>query len=378
MKVTLIANDTMFIYNLRREILAKLVADGHEVTVLAQFLSHEKELEAIGCKLYDLPISRRGANPVDDVILLWKFLVKLRKLQPDVVLTNNIKPNVYAGMACRILGIRYIPNITGLGTAVEYPGKLQQLTTFLYKIGVAGAESIFFQNEENLRFFKDRGMMPKKAKIHLLPGSGVNLQTHPLFPYIPEETIHFLYVARLLKEKGIELLLNAAERIARNHSNVIFHICGGCDDEKYLESVRKAEEAGYLQYHGQQKDMVPFFRQAHCVVHPSYYPEGMSNVLQEAAASGRPVIATDRSGCRETVDPGISGYLIPIKDEDALVEALEDFLNQSWESRRAMGEAGRRKMEREFDRQIVVKMVTDEVNVGHKQGSETCGLQKAD
>ena len=362
MKVTLIANDTMFIYNLRREILAKLVADGHEVTVLSQFLSHEKELEEIGCKLLNLQISRRGANPLDDVKLLWQFLRHLRKLRPDVVLTNNIKPNVYAGMACRLLGIRYLPNITGLGTAVENPGKMQLLTTRLYKIGVAGADSIFFQNEENLRFFQERGMMPKRAKILLLPGSGVNLQTHPLLPYTPEETVHFLYIARLLKEKGIELLLSAAKRIAREHPNVMFHVCGGCDDDKYLKAVREAEAAGYLQYHGQQKDMVPFFEQAHCLVHPSYYPEGMSNVLQEAAASGRPVIATDRSGCRETVDPGVSGYLIPIKDEEALVEALEDFLNQSWESRREMGEAGRRKMEREFNREIVVKMVTDEVN----------------
>ena len=365
MKVTLIANDTMFIYNLRREVLAKLVADGHEVTVLSQFLSHEKELEDIGCKLYDLPISRRGANPLDDVKLMVHFLRLLGQIRPDVVLTNNIKPNVYAGMACRLLGIRYIPNITGLGTAVEFPGKMQQLTTRLYKVGVAGADSIFFQNEENLRFFEERGLMPKKAKVHLLPGSGVNLQTHPMLDYTPDETVHFLYVARLLKEKGIELLLNAAKRIASEHPNVMFHICGGCDDPKYLEAVGEAVAAGYLRYHGQQKDMLPFFRQAHCVVHPSYYPEGMSNVLLEAAASGRPVIATDRSGCRETVDPGVSGYLIPIQDEEALVQALEDFLSQSWESRREMGEAGRRKMEKEFDRQIVVKMVADEVNVNN-------------
>lgn len=355
MKITLIANDTTFIYNLRREILIKLVEDGHEVTVLTQYLSHVKELEEIGCKLHDLPISRRGANPVDDLKLMGQFYRLLRQIGPDVVLTNNIKPNVYAGMACRLLGIRYIPNITGLGTAVEYPGKMQQLTTRLYKMGVAGADCIFFQNEENQRFFEERGLMPKKARVYLLPGSGVNVQSHPQLGYTEDETVHFLYVARLLKEKGIELLLAAAERIALNHPNVMFHICGGCDDPKYLEAVKQAEAAGYLRYHGQQKDMLPFFRQAHCVVHPSYYPEGMSNVLLEAAASARPVIATDRSGCRETVDPGRSGYLIPIKDEDALVQALEDFLRLSWEERRAMGEAGRRKMEQEFDRKIVVR-----------------------
>ena len=354
MKITLIANDTTFIYNLRREVLAGMIGEGHSVTVVSQSLSHREALENMGCKLCDIPIGRRGTNPLDDFKLLGQFLRILRKESPDVVFTNNIKPNVYAGMACRILGIPYIPNITGLGTAVEFPGKMQQLTTRLYKCGVAGADAIFFQNEENLRFFEGRKMMPKKAKVVLLPGSGVNLQTHPVLPLTPEDTVHFLFVARLLKEKGIELYLSAAKRIAQKHPNVMFHICGGCDDPKYLEHVQEAEADGYIQYHGEQKDMIPFFQQAHCVVHPSYYPEGMSNVLLEAAASGRPVIATDRSGCRETVEAGVSGYLIPVRDEEALVEALEDFMSLSWEDRREMGLAGRAKMEREFDRKIVV------------------------
>lgn len=355
MKITLIANDTTFIYNLRREILAKLVEEGHQVTVLCQFLSHREALEQIGCKLYDIPIGRRSTNPLADLRLLWKFFRMLREIKPDVVFTNNIKPNVYAGIVCRVLSIKYIPNITGLGTPVENPGKLQFLATRLYKCGVAGADSIFFQNEENVRFFEQHNMMPKKSRVCLLPGSGVNLQAHPVLPYSPDDVVHFLFVARLLKEKGIELYFSAAKRIAGKYPNVVFHICGGCDDPKYLELVNEAEWVGSIQYHGEQKDMLPYFQMAHCVVHPSYYPEGMSNVLLEAAASARPVIATDRSGCRETVDAGKTGYLIPIEDEEALVQALEDFLNLTWEERAQLGHAGRKKMEQEFDRQIVVQ-----------------------
>ena len=294
MKITLIANDTTFIYNLRREVLEKLVEEGHQVTVLCQFRSHREALEQIGCQIYDIPIGRRSTNPLADIRLLYNFFQVLKKINPDVVFTNNIKPNVYAGIDCRMLGIKYVPNITGLGTPVENPGKL-----------------------------------------------------------------HFLFVARLLKEKGIELYLSAAKRIVQNHPNVMFHICGGCDAPKYHKIVKEAENAGYLQYHGEQKDMSPYFQMAHCVVHPSYYPEGMSNVLLEAAASGRPIIATDRSGCRETVDAGKSGYLIPIKDEDALVAALEDFLGLTWEERAALGNAGRMKMEHEFDRQMVVRKYMD-------------------
>ena len=205
MKITLIANDTTFIYNLRREVLAKLVEEGHQVTVLCQFLSHREALEQIGCRLYDIPIGRRNTNPLADLRLLYNFFQMLKKINPDVVFTNNIKPNVYAGIACRVLGIKYIPNITGLGTPVENPGKLQFLATRLYKYGVAGADTIFFQNEENVRFFEQHNMMPKKAQICLLPGSGVNLQAHPELPYLPGDVVHFLFVARLLKEKGIEL-----------------------------------------------------------------------------------------------------------------------------------------------------------------------------
>ena len=359
MKITLIANDTTFIYNLRREVLAKLVEEGHQVTVLCQFRSHQEALEQIGCRLYDIPIGRRNTNPWADLKLLYHFFQMLRKINPDVVFTNNIKPNVYAGIACRVLGIQYIPNITGLGTPVENPGKLQFLATRLYKYGVAGADTIFFQNDENMRFFEQHHMMPKNSHVCLLPGSGVNLQAYPELPYSPGDVVHFLFVARLLKEKGIELYLSAAKRVAQNHPNVMLHICGGCDDPKYYERVKEAENAGYLQYHGEQKDMRPYFQMAHCVVHPSYYPEGMSNVLLEAAASGRPVIATDRSGCRETVDAGKSGYLIPIKDEEALVAALEDFLGLTWEEREALGHAGRMKMEHEFDRQMVVQKYMD-------------------
>lgn len=355
MNIVLIANDTTYVYNLRREVLAEMIAQGHRVTVLSQFLAHKEALEQMGCALVDVRNSRRGTNPLADLKLMGRYLRILGTIKPDMVFLYNIKPDIYAGLVCRLLGIRYAPNVTGLGTAVEYPGKMQQLTTRLYKWGVAGADCIFFQNGENLRFFQERKLLPRKGRICLLPGSGVNLQTHPPLPYEPGETVHFLFVARLLKEKGIELYLAAAKRIARNHPNVMFHICGGCDDEKYLEVTREAEEAGYARYHGEQKDMLPFFRMAHCVVHPSYYPEGMSNVLLEAAASARPVIATDRSGCRETVDAGVSGYLIPTRDEEALVQALEDFLALSWADREKMGRAGREKMEREFDRQIVVR-----------------------
>ena len=205
-------------------------------------------------------------------------------------------------------------------------------------------------------------MLRKGCPPHMLPGSGVSLKQHRFMPYPnSDDTIHFLFIARILKEKGIDLYLHAAEQICRSHKNVVFHICGLCDDSNYIKRLLEAEKNGFVIYHGEQKNMAPFFEKAHCIVHPSYYPEGMSNVLLEAAAHGRPIITTNRAGCRETVNDGKSGYIIPIKDEDALVNALEKFLSLSWEQKRDMGLAGRKKIEREFDRQLVVKAYIEEI-----------------
>ena len=362
LKVLVLANDTTYAFNLRDELLERLVSDGNEVVVASQPLLYQDELKDMGCRLIDIETNRHGKNPLSDLGLLSKFKKLLKTEKPDMVLTYNIKPNVYGGMACKSLKIRYIPNITGLGTAVEYPGMMQKLTTRLYKSGVAGASCIMFQNDENLAFFAEHKMLKQGVRTRLLPGSGVNLNKHKAMPY-PEnsDTINFLFIARVLKEKGIDLYLNSAKRIYEKHKNVVFHICGLCDDESYLGLLDEAEKSGYIKYHGQQKDMIPFFEMAHCIVHPSYYPEGMSNVLLEAAAHCRPIIATDRSGCRETVDDKKSGFIVPIKDEEALVNALEAFLAMPYDQKRDMGLAGRAKIEKEFDRQFVVGAYLEEI-----------------
>ena len=362
MHIVMIANETNFVFNLRKEVLAGFVKNGHRVSVVCQILSFREQLEEMGCQLVDVKTDRQGTNPLSDIGLFWSYLKALRKLKPDVVFTNNIKPNVYGGLACRLLGIKTIPNITGLGNPVENPGRFQKFFIWLYKIGVSNATCVLFQNQENVDFFRSRNMLNKKSRICLLPGSGVSLETHKAMAYPSEGVTHFLFIARILKEKGIDLYLTAAEHFRAQRQDVVFHICGGCDDERYLSILEDAQNRGIVEYHGQQKDMLPFYAQAGWIVHPSYYPEGMSNVLLEAAAHARPIIATDRSGCRETVDDGVTGYVIPIKDSAALIAALEQFLSLSHQQRIDMGLAGREKMEREFDRQIVVEKYLEELS----------------
>lgn len=353
MKIVLLANNTTHVYNSRAALLQQILSAGHQVIIVSQFRTFQSELMSMDCDLINVNINRRHKNPLQDVRLLLRYLSILRQEQPEAVLSFNIKPNVYGGMACRHLGIRFLPNVTGLGTALEYPGPLQALTCALYRIGVSRADCIFFQNRSNQDFFASHRLISPGTRSVLLPGSGVDLGVFSPLPYPRGDTVHFLFVSRILKEKGIDLYLHAARAIRRTHPEAVFHVCGYYDDPAYRAVMESAVQAGDIVYHGEQRDMRPFYEMACCVVHPSYYPEGMANALLEAAACARPIITTDRSGCAETVEDGRTGLLIPIRDQDALTAALERFLSLSWEQRRDMGRLGREKMEREFDRAIV-------------------------
>lgn len=353
-RIAILANDTTYTYNLRGAIIEKLIELGYEVYIVAQVLKFEKELTNMGCKVIDMSIGRHGKNPFSDLKLLKEYKRILKEIKPEIVLSYNIKPNVYGGMACSNLKIRFMPNITGLGTALEYPGLMQKITVMLNRIGLKNAEVIFFQNDENKHFFIKHNLISKNTKPVLLPGSGVDLNRHSLLEYPNDDVIKFLFIARIMKDKGIDIYLETAKTIKEKYSNTEFHICGYCDDEKYNEILKENEKNKTIIYHGEQKDMIPFFEMAHCIVHPSYYPEGMSNVLLESAAHGRPIICTNRSGCRETVTDGETGYVVPIKNTEEVIEAVEKIINMSSKDRKQMGLNGRKKIEKEFDRNIVV------------------------
>ena len=361
MKIMMLTNDTTFAYNLRREVLATLAEQGHEVCLVGKILNFQPELEALGCRIIEIEMQRRGTNPLSDIHLFSSYMKIMRQEKPDIVFNNNIKPCIYGGLACKFLKIPYIPNITGLGTAVEIPNRVQKLTIWLYRLGVSGAKALMFQNQENIDFFRDRNMINKRSEVLLLPGSGVNLESHPLLPFPAEDKYHFLFVARILQVKGIDQYIAAAKALRAERDDVVFHVCGGIDDPAYGPVLAKLHEEGVIVYHGLQRDIVPFYEQATCLVHPTFYPEGMSNVLLEACASGRPIISTDRSGCREIVDDGINGFMIPVKDDQAVIDAIRKLLAMSREERIAMGLAGRAKVEREFDRKIVVQFYLDEI-----------------
>lgn len=359
MKVLVLANFGMGLYKFRKELLEELINKGCEVfTSLPEDEEYIPMLKKIGCKFINTPVSRRGTNPITDLNLLWNYVQIIKEINPDVVLTYTIKPNVYGGLACRINNAPYIANITGLGTAVENGGLLQKVTMFLYKISLKKARCVYFQNEENKVFLTTKEVV--KERYEVLPGSGVNLEEYKLLEYPLDNTINFIYISRVMKQKGIEQFLEAATYIKKVYPYTVFHIVGFCEEE-YEEKLRELQSKGIIQYHGKQKDVRKFYKLSHCIVHPTYYPEGMSNVLLEGAASGRPIITTNRSGCREIVDDGLNGYLIQPESTDELVKKIEIFLSLDNKAKESMGKAGREKVEKEFNRQFVVKSYLEQI-----------------
>ncbi|KAA2398109.1 MULTISPECIES: glycosyltransferase family 4 protein [Bacillus] len=356
-KVLILANNDVGLYKFRKELIKNLVKD-YEVYVSLPNGKYIPYLKELGCKFIETSISRRGTNPITDLKLLMSYKRIIGEVKPDVVLTYTIKPNIYGGLACKALGIPYISNITGLGSAVENGGLLQKITVTLYKLALKEANCVFFQNEENREFFVSRKIV--KENHRLIPGSGVNLNQYSLLDYPRDTKVNFLFIARVMKEKGIEQYLTAAKYIKDKYPNTNFHILGFCE-ESYESKLEQMQNDGYIQYHGMQSDIQKFHEISHCTIHPTYYPEGMSNVLLESAACGRAIITTDRSGCKEIVENEISGYIVKQQNDQDLIEKIEKFLSLSFEEKKRMGLAGRKKVENNFDREIVVKSYVEEV-----------------
>lgn len=362
MKILILTNNFSGLYHFRKEVVKAIRDTGHEVAISAPFDGERMFFEKLGCKLINTQFNRKGTNPIKDIGLLLFYLKLFKQFRPNVVLTYTIKPNLYGGMACQLSGVQQIANITGLGSAVENPGWLQKLTILLYKVGLRKTKTVFFQNKANMEFCEMRGMV-KGIRI-LIPGSGVNLEYHFFQNYPDDGVMKFIFIGRLLKEKGIEEYLEAAIRIKSLYPNTEFHILGPCEEE-YNDKLCDLQNAGIVIYHGQQSDVRPYLGAVHCTVHPSYYPEGMSNVLLESCASGRPIITTNRPGCGEIVENFRTGYLVKEMDTDDLVAVIERFIHLPYNLKMQMGANARKKVEREFDRQIVVDAYLKEIREIH-------------
>lgn len=358
-KVLILVNHAITISLFRTELVEALVKNGYKVYISSPYGEQIDYFVDLGCEFIETPVDRRGINPKNDFKLLLKYNRILNYIKPNVVLTYTVKPNVYGGIACRLNKIPYICNVTGLGSGYLNGGIVQKIVKNLSRISFKKANKVFFQNTADMNLLINQNVV--NDNYGLLPGSGVNLNRYNVLPYPSEnEPISFNFVARVMKDKGIDEYLEAAKVIKEKYANTIFNVIGMIDQPHYKEILKDYEEKGIIKYHGFQSDTIPFIKQCSCTINPSY-TEGMSNVLLESAACARPIIASNIPGCKEIVDEGVNGYTFKVKDVSSLVSKIEEFIKLTYEQRLEMGIHGRKKVEVDFDREIVIKSYISEI-----------------
>ena len=350
MKILILANNDVGLFQFRRELIEELLKE-HEVTIaLPAGKLIEPFIEA-GCSFIDTPFERRGMNPIKDFNLFSKYLRFIKQEKPEFIITYTIKPNIYGGLAARLLKVPHAVNITGLGTAFENKGLLRAFVAGLYKVSLRKAKVVFFENSDNQQLFIGEKIIHENQAC-LLPGAGVNLEHYQVTEYPCGDETKFLFVGRVMKEKGIEELFSAMKMLIEEGYKCSLDVVGGLEED-YSETIKKYEAEGWLHYQGYQEDVRPFYDACHCFALPSWH-EGMANTNLECAASGRPVITSNIPGCKEAVIDGVSGILCEPRHADSLYDAMKKMIKTASDDRSLMGKAGRKHMKDVFDKKKVV------------------------
>ena len=358
-KVALIENHELGVYSIRHDLVVEL-SKNYEITVLTEVDDSFKngDLEGI-IKFID--VGKSVLNPLSAAKYNSKLHKALKELRPSVCLTFTIRPAIYGNIVTRKLKIPTISTITGTGPLFESNSLSYRIARWLYKRVLKKTKFVFFPNYDDLNAFVERKYIAKE-QAKRVPGSGVNYEKYKPLPFTrgDDGKFIFLYISRLVKDKGVMEFVEAASLLKGDNPNAEFHIIGPLwgGNKKSLtvtaEELNSWIEKKWIVYHDKQKDVRPYMADADCVVMPSYR-EGMSNVLLEAASMARPLITTNVTGCRDIVDDGVNGFLCNVKDGKDLAEKMKKMMSLSAGEREEMGKKGREKMIQEFDKRIVVK-----------------------
>lgn len=365
--IALLTNNDDDVYCFRKELIESLIREGYEILISCPYGPKFELMQDIPY-IYDNPdIDRRGTNPVKDFGLMMHYRHLFKQYRPALVLTYTAKPNVYASLAAHQLGIPVVNNLTGLGSVVNESGMMKSFIMWLFKLAYRKSACMMFQNETNMKVAIDEGMV--RGKYRLIPGSGVDTERYPLQAY-PEggdgkngTPVVFNYIGRILHDKGVDDYIEAARRIKVEYPQTEFNMLGFIEptESHYEQDLKELEALGIVFYRGSQKDVKPFIARAHATIHPSTYGEGMSNVLLESASSGRFLITTDNPGCQETVENGKTGFIYKGGHVDELVYNIKKFLELPNSQRKYAGELGRKRMEQQFSRKIVIEAYKEEI-----------------
>jgi glycosyltransferase involved in cell wall biosynthesis len=364
-KIVISINAAWNIVNFRLGLIRALRAAGHEVIAVAPPDGYSDRLDALGIPYVPIAMDKKGLSPLGDLLLLGRYWRLLRRLKPDLFLGYTAKPNIYGSIAAHAVGARVINNVSGLGTAFIKDGLLTRIVSTLYRFAFRRSATIFFQNEEDLALFVEK-KLARPDQARLLPGSGVDLDRfRPPPPPAAGDGVTFLLVARLLWDKGVGEFVEAARRVGAMRPQARFQLLGFLDVANRTAVPRADVEQwvaeGTVEYLGEADDVRPYLAAAGCVVLPSYR-EGLPRTLLEAAAMAKPLIATDVPGCRQVVTDGVNGLLCAPRDAGSLAAAMVAMIDASPERRIQWGQAGRDRIEREFDERIAAARYIEAIN----------------
>ena len=353
-KVLFLANHFITLHSFRKEMIQAMIDAGHQVWLSLPQDPDNEFFEKMGCCIIPTEISRRGLNPIKDIKLIRDYKKMIKEINPDIIFSFTIKPNIYGTIASNSTGHKQVCNITGTGATFLNTGLVATICMNLYKVSVRKCYKTFFQNTGDRDFFIQHNMvMPDRCEM--LPGSGCNLEQHAFKQLPSSDYLNFIYIGRVMKLKGIDEYLACAKTIHEKYPNTTFYIAGWNEEPEYMAKVEEAQKAGYVEYLGFRKDIDTWIEKCHCTILASYGGEGVPNVLLESAATGRICIASDINGSRDVIDEGVTGYLFEKGNAEDLISKVKKFINLTDAEKAKMGKAGRDKIEREFNREIVVK-----------------------
>lgn len=358
-KVLFLANHFITLFSFRKELINKLVEEGHDVYLSLPVSDDNKYFEDLGCNIVPTEIDRRGVNPFKDLKLIKQYKRMMKEINPDVIFSYTIKPNIYGTIASNKTHHKQVCNITGTGATFLRKSLVSTICTSLYKMSVRKCYKVFFQNTGDRDYFISHKMV--KDNYDMLPGSGCDLVSHPYYPMPNQDTIRFIFIGRVMKLKGIDEYLECAKIIKQKYPNTEFIIAGWNEEEKYKKIVEEYQQEGYVNYIGFRKDISDWMKNTHCTILPSHGGEGVPNVLLESAATGRICIGSKINGTKDVIEDGKTGFLFETGSAQSLIESVEKVLSMSEEERVQMGVSGRDKIIKEFDREIVIKKYLEEL-----------------
>lgn len=334
----------------------KLISEGFEVHTIAPEDKFTHYLIEAGCIHHNLRMDSRGANFIKDTALIFELYSIYKRVKPDVILHFTIKPNVYGTLAAAMLRIPAINNVCGLGTVFLKKNLVSFVAKTLYRLSFRYANKVFFQNEDDLKLFIDKKLVPKQ-NVGIVPGSGIDLSHFTPKQFSRNEKFTFLLISRLITDKGILEYIEAVKKLKHEGLNARFQILGAMDP-KHKRGIQKEKidswiASGTIEYLGTTQDVRTFINQADCIVLPSYR-EGTPRTLLEAASSSKPIIATNVAGCNQVVTNDYNGLLCNLKDAADLAEKMTSMATFDDQKLALLGSNGRLKMEKEFGDTIVI------------------------